>query len=86
MADKWHIADVGPSFHRRIYSEDGSYIADADNNARATQIIREHNSHEALVEALKEWRSWVDDYDEGTIGARLTQQAEVALALAEEKE
>ncbi len=77
--------------HHYIYDTDErKLIGECDSPARAAQIVREHNSHKALVKALGDAETAILDamhagnlsraYSNGAIG-----KIEAALALAEVK-
>ena len=84
MAEKWK------TFKHRVETVDGGWRATCATPKRAAQIVREHNSHEALIEALDDAKTAIYDamhagnlsraYGNGAIG-----KIEAALALAEVK-
>lgn len=65
-----------------LISEDGCLITECESHEIAAQIVREHNSHEALVEALQEWMRWARTGTTDTV-ALLVTESKAALALVE---
>ena len=81
MAEKWK---VDPPKGACIKTEEGEPIGFMNNPQRATQVIREHNSHEALVDGCRRHKQiFIGDYGNTAWDANYS-YIEAALALAEE--